>query len=230
MLLWPSFLLSQTCVIGIVSSKGIFVGADSKTSFIDAKGNRTGGFSMTCKIQSVGKFHFAHIHSFPDLAYPIANEICKKGGSIKDVIWSYSHEFVKILLPRVDSCKFTKPEFYKKLTSDSNVCQTLFFGYENDSAFLILVVFRAIALLNHETKISVSVSDGTALIAGETSAIDSIFQSTEIRNRYAHNILKLMKVAAHANPEAISEPFDLIKVTRGRSKWIKCKKMCKIFH
>lgn len=224
----PIFFYSQTCVIlKIMDNKSIYVGADSRVSLLDNNGNLTGESFQMCKIQSVSKLHFAHINRYPNYAYPMIKESCRKGGTFSEIITRYCNRFTDSILPKVLKYSVTAPDLFKKLIDDSVLASTLFFGFENDSPFVVVAIFKVSITIRNTLRMAYDFKTSDVIFLGDTESVDSlVYDKTIWQNGAVRAIKKLLNMADNAEV-MVSPPFDIIKVTKNGDRWIKRKKMCR---
>ncbi len=220
--------ISQTCVVGRIFQDSIYFGADSRTTRFVFSGNKVNTFfESICKIHIVKNVAFSNIHSLADHSYAIAKDVCNNVKGIKNILSSFAKEFNRKTMPLLQRMKSDNPLYYNSLMSDTLLCQTVFFGFEDSLPYLVAVIFVAKELANGEINIKAN-SYGTIIyIGGEVNEIESIYDKDntwENGSQFAIETLIGIEISAH--PNQVSYPIDIIKMTQDGHSWIRRKKIC----
>jgi len=217
-------LYAQTTVIWVVTDTGIFVGADSRA--FAKKTSNLGNVKIfktdsVCKIVNVGKYNFAIVGYFPDVVRHKAIEACKKGGTFSEVGAFFRKIFLDSMIDGSAKGNFDYPDSIKGMAYSI----VTFFGYENDSAKILMLGTDFVKSGDDIVPKHYSSRKNLDGI-GKTSAITRYLNHNYLDKHTQNRINKLIELQKGDTPLEVGGPVDILKVTKDGHTWLQNKDHC----
>jgi hypothetical protein len=226
---------SQTCVIGKKTEEAIYVGADSREVFtkINATTHESyDSLGSTCKLYHGGKFNFAVLGQALNIEYQIARGVCEKAKTFDEAIENFSNKFGKFLQGFLEFNRKSDPAGYNKTVENNRpiISQTMFFGYENDSAVLAVVLFSVVNKISDTVKIAHRILYRNLAYGGYTNEIKDTIENTKTwEPGVVATIKNLINIEAAAHPKYVGGEISILKVKPdGSVEWIPSGSHCNI--
>lgn len=235
--LLPAISYSQTTIIIVRTSYGIFVGSDTKrgtTLYDPISRNVISQKSDTvCKIHKFNNIYYAIAGAMPEL---IADEIDKGIGQKKSF-----DSTLNIVIEKVSS---VRTSFLKELQkNDKSIFESRFeelrslevalFGYEKHIPKTVRIVFSITSQKSQPVQTKDTIASKNLDIPafqnefipfpmGHAEEIKDIMFAREcwLDKHPLVAIKKLIQIEAKAHPESVSEPIDLLTITENSYQWI----------
>jgi hypothetical protein len=234
LILFANGLFAQTCVIAKKTKNAIYVGADSREVFTKTNPNTNklyDSIGSICKLYHIGNFNFASLGQEIDAEIKMAKIICRDKKSFAEVVESFGKMFGSYLGFYLQYQKTHDSNSYHKLIKEKPfISQTMFFGYENDSAILADVLFQVPDTIKDFIIIKHTIIKRDLLYGGFVEEIRGpIEKETTWKNGTVQTIKKLIQVEMAAHPKDVGGDINMLKITPdGQIEWIPKKNSCLI--
>jgi len=228
-------LFAQTCVIARKTINAIYVGADSREVFTKTNPNTNrlyDSIGSICKLYHSGNFNFATLGQEIDEEIKMAKILCRDKKSFAEVVESFGKMFASYLGLYLQYQKTRDSNSYHELIKEKPfISQTVFFGYENDSAMLADVLFQVPDTIKDIIIIKHTIVKRDLLYGGFIEEIrDSIDKETTWKNGTVQTIKELIQVEMAAHPKEVGGDIIILKVTPdGQIEWIPSRNSCLIY-
>jgi hypothetical protein len=226
----------STCIVIIKTNNEIFIGADSKRT-IHIVNPETGMIrdsiiNTFCKIHRVGKFYFAIAGFDDDGVLRNATTACENGKSLEQIIESFSNSMRSEYERNIGDYRTVNKMAYLERFATNNISQIAFFCFIENKPYLISITFNLTNLPNEPIKVSTTIEKNQSMaILGVFDHIDTLPESeinTLFKSRDYIKIIKtLIMVEAKNHPDWVSEPIDILKLTKTGELWLSRKENCK---
>lgn len=231
--------LSQTCIIARKERDRITVIADARITNFQVIGNAPGSVTAAGELKKIGgngrDIFFAVAGMDVYQSKQIASDLCKKGISLDSVVSEYIKERKGSLLNFSSSVENQSQEQYYMTMGNRTISSAFFFGFINDSAKLVQVIFSPIQyplgdgkfgpVQIHVLKLNEydGFDDQPAHAIGLTSAInDSLVRKDTWKGKADVIGERLLRKQIAAAPQVVNFPIDIIIVRRNK-KPIECR-------
>jgi hypothetical protein len=227
-------LFGQTCVIAIKTNNAIYVGADSREVFTKTNpitNKLYDSLGSICKLYHIGNFNFASLGQEIDEEIKMATIICRDKKSFDEVAESFGKMFGSYLGLYLQYQKTHDSNSYYKLIKEKPfISQTMFFGYENDSAVLADVLFQVPDTIKDFIIIRHSIVKRDLLYGGFVEEIrGTIEKGTTWKNGTVQTIKKLIQIEMAAHPKEVGGDINMLIVTPDKQiEWIPRQNSCLI--
>jgi hypothetical protein len=228
-------LFGQTCVIARNTKDAIYIGADSREVFTktDPKTNKLyDSIGSICKLYHVGNFNFAALGQEIGEEIKMAKKICQDKKSFSEVLESFGKVFASYLSLYLQYEKTHDSNSFQNLIKEKPfISQTMFFGYENDSAMLADVLFQVPDTIKDVIILKHVIIKRDLLYGGFIEEIkDPIEKNSTWKDGTVQTIKKLIQVEMAAHPKEVGGDINILKITPdGQIEWIPRQNSCLIF-
>ena len=232
-MLLPAFEAHATSIVILRSVNKVYIGADSRRSYRDARGSYP---SSVCKIVPAGRFLFVA----SGLTYANHQDVADLGiqaGLASATVEQALEEFrtrVARFLPEALAAR----EQVEASTRDGLVLEAAFVGMENDVAKVSVEWFRAGGnpanpIVATDRQSYSSRSGGYDFIfLGRRQSIDRYLdgRTRPIRsdNEAAEMIRRLIGLEIADSPNTTASPIDILRVTQYGRRWLAGKSGCEV--
>jgi len=237
-LLWlPMISHSQTTIIVVRTSYGIFVGSDTKrgTTLYDTVTNTviSQNSDTTCKIHKYEDVHYAIAGAKPEL---IIGEIEKSIAPKKSFENTLSDVIKNVLSQRISYLKDLQKNhksIFENRFEELRSLEVALFGYEKNIPKTVRIVFSIITQKNLPVVIKDTIesknfnppvfkNEFIPFPMGHAEEIKNIMFTREfwLKKAPSKAIEELIMIEAKAHPESVAVPIDLLLITDKGDKWL----------
>jgi hypothetical protein len=228
-------LLAQTCVIARKTKDAIYVGADSREVFTKTNPNTRklyDSIGSICKVYHIGGFNFAALGQEIGEEIKMAKMICRDKKSFADAIESFGKMFASYLGLYLQYQKTHDSNSFNELIKEKPfISQTMFIGYEHDSAMMADVLFQVPDTIKDVIIIKHTIIKRDLLYGGFIEEIrDPIEKETTWKDGTVQTIKKLIQAEIAAHPKEVGGDIIVLKITPdGQIEWIPRQNSCLIY-